>query len=468
MGVDASPFKDRNAAVFGLGRSGLAAARALHAAGAHVTAWDDDKDARASAESAGVSLADLYKTDWPQGCVLIVSPGVPLRFPAPHPVVARADSAGAEIIGDIELLARCLPGAAFIGVTGTNGKSTTTALIGHILKSAGRKAETGGNIGAPVMDLPALGAGGVYVLEMSSYQLDLTHTLVFDVAVFLNISNDHLDRHGGLEGYITAKRRIFGGQSGAHTAVIGVDDLHARAVFEDLKNTGAQNVIPVSGEGAAEGGVYAKDGVLYDNGELVMDLGELKTLRGRHNAQNAAAAWAACRAAGLGADDITAGMRSFKGLAHRQEHVTTVNGVLYVNDSKATNAEAAARALSSYSDIYWIAGGRAKDGGLGPVLDELANVHHAFLIGEAAEAFARELKGRVPAVTVSGDLKTAVAQARAQCAADSAKQQMAEPAVLLAPACASFDQFADFEARGDAFRALAAADGGETGLERAS
>lgn len=449
MAIDAFPFAGCPAAVFGLGRSGLSAALSLGRAGAEVAAWDDDEGARARAEAAGVPLTDLNTVDWSQHTTLVISPGVPLRDPEPHPVAAAAEAANCEVISDIELLARCQRDCAYIGVTGTNGKSTATALIGHIMQTAGREAEIGGNIGVPAMDLEPMGPEGVYVLEMSSYQLDLTRSVTFDVAVLLNISNDHLERHGGLEGYIAAKRQIFRRQTKPRTAVVGVDDPRARAIFEDLKKTGDQVVTPVSGEGPAAGGVYAADGVLYDDTEntaaAVMNLAAVKTLPGLHNAQNAAAAYAACRAAGLSAPVIAACINSFAGLAHRQERAGVVDGVLYVNDSKATNAEAAARALSSYENVFWIAGGRPKEGGLGPALKALSGVRRAFLIGEAADAFAQELKGRVP-VTVSGSLENAVAAAHKQAAAGGAGA-----AVLFSPACASFDQFTDFEARGGAF-----------------
>jgi UDP-N-acetylmuramoylalanine--D-glutamate ligase len=464
MSIDAFPFTGYPIAVFGLGRSGLAAAKALHEADAEVWAWDDDEGARARAKDAGVPLVDLYMADWSQHTTLVVSPGVPLHHPKPHPIVTLARNAGCEVIGDIELLARCQRDCAYIGVTGTNGKSTTTALIGHILQTAGREAEIGGNIGVPAMDLESMGPEGAYVLEMSSYQLDLTLSITFDVAVLLNISNDHLDRHGGLDGYIKAKRQIFHRQTKPRTAVVGVDDAHSRAVYDDLKKTGDQVVVPISGQGPAAGGVYVSAGTLFDDTEgsntPIMNLGVVKTLTGTHNAQNAAAAYAACRAAGLGAPVIAACINSYPGLVHRQERVDIVDGVLYVNDSKATNADAAARALASYQDIYWIAGGRPKDGGLEPVLDSLSSVRHAFLIGEAAAAFGQALDGRAP-YTVSGDLQTALDQARVMAAADRVEKGLAEPVVLLSPACASFDQFSDFEARGDAFRDLVEALPGE-------
>lgn len=457
MSIDAFPFTGYPIAVFGLGRSGLAAAKALHEADAEVWAWDDDEASRARAKDAGVPLVDLYMADWSQHTTLVIAPGIPLHHPKPHPVVDLARNAGCEVIGDIEILARCQRDCGYIGVTGTNGKSTTTTLIGHILEMAGRESDIGGNIGVPAMDLEPMGADGTYVLEMSSYQLDLTVSITFDVAVLLNISNDHLDRHGDLDGYIAAKRQIFHRQTKPRTAIVGVDDPHGIAIYETLKAAGDQVVVPISGKGPAVGGVYVSAGTLYDDTEgsntPIMNLGVVKTLPGEHNGQNAAAAYAACRAAGLGAPVIAACINSYPGLVHRQERIEIVDGVLYVNDSKATNADAAARALSSYDDIYWIAGGRAKEGGLGPIVDHLSTVRHAFLIGEAADAFGQALDGRV-SCTVSGDLQTALEQARVMAAADRVRLGLSEPVVLLSPACASFDQFPDFEARGDAFRDL--------------
>jgi len=455
MSIDAFPFTGYPIAVFGLGRSGLAAAQALHLSDAEVWAWDDNEEARNRAKELSIPLVDLYMADWSQHSTLVVTPGVPLHHPKPHPIVALAKKAGCEVIGDIELLARCERDCAYIGITGTNGKSTTTTLIGHILQISGRTADIGGNIGMPAMDLESMGTEGTYVLEMSSYQLDLTLSITFDVAVLLNISNDHLERHGGLDGYIAAKKQIFRRQTKPRTAIIGVDDPNSLAIFEALKKADDQVVIPVSGEGPAVGGVYVSNGTLYDDTEgtnmPIMNMGVVKTLPGSHNGQNAAAAYAACRAAGIASPVIAACINSYPGLVHRQERVDIVDGVLYVNDTKATNADAAARALGSYQDIYWIAGGRAKDGGLGPIMNNLKSVRHAFLIGEAAEQFGQALDGRVP-VTISRDLQTALENARAMATADRVALSLQEPVVLLSPACASFDQFEDFEARGDAFR----------------
>ncbi len=453
----------RNVAVFGLGRSGLSAAAALAAAGARVRAWDDAAPRRAAAQTLGIELVDLAALDdagWRDFACLVLSPGVPLTHPAPHPVVTRAKATGTEIVGDIELLGRTVAADAarprLIGVTGTNGKSTTTALLGHVLVASGRAARVGGNLGTPVLDLDRPGADGFYVLEVSSYQLDLAPSLTFDIAILINISPDHLDRHGGMDGYVAAKRKIFDRQGAGCVAVIGVDDPISQGILRELRGSGRQRVIPVSGAGPVEGGVFVENGMLRDDtegrAETVADLSRIATLPGIHNCQNAACATAAARAAGLSTEEIGAALSGYPGLAHRQEQVATMDGVRYINDSKATNVAAVAQALACYDHIYWIAGGRAKDEGLDALESLWPRVAHAFLIGEAADRFAAALKGRVP-VTQSGDLATAVARA-----SDAARRDgRAGAVVLLSPACASFDQFSDFEARGEAFRSAVAA-----------
>jgi len=454
--IDLGVFAGLPVAVFGLARSGLAAARALHASGAEVWAWDDSEDRRAAAAAADIPLVDLYGCNWRELTTLVLSPGIPHTHPTPHPIAARAREHGCEIIGDIELLARAQRNASYIGITGTNGKSTTTALVGHILQTAGRETAVGGNLGTPALTLDALDSGGFYVLEMSSYQLELTVSITFDVAVLLNITPDHLERHGGMAGYVKAKRQIFHRQTRPRTAVIGVDDEICRGIHQDLVDAGAQTVVPISGLARCAGGVYAAEGRLIDDTDdaavQVIDLREVVTLPGSHNWQNAAAAYAACRAAGLMPPVIAACLRSFPGLPHRQERVAVIDGVLYVNDSKATNVDAAAKALACYQDIYWIAGGRAKAGGLADLDPLLSRVVHAFLIGEAETAFAETLDGKVP-VARCGTLDRAVAAARDRALDDGRPH----PVVLLAPACASFDQYPDFEARGEAFRAAVAA-----------
>jgi UDP-N-acetylmuramoylalanine--D-glutamate ligase len=444
--------------VLGLGRSGLASAAALSAGGAEVWAWDDSAETRSRAREAGVELHDLSRADWSRVKLLVLSPGIPHHYPQPHPTVARAVAGGCPVVSDIEMFALADLPARTLGVTGTNGKSTTCALTGHILSQAGRRTEVGGNIGTAVLALESLDADGFYVLELSSYQLETTFSLACEVAVLLNVSPDHLERHGGLSGYIAAKRQIFKGQGPGKTAVVGVDDEISRGICEELRRDSGNSVVPISGEGPASGGVYALDGRLVDdmdgNGDTVLDLTDAPRLPGGHNAQNAAAAYAACRAVGLDRATIVNGLMSFPGLPHRQELVSVIEGIAYVNDSKATNAEAAARALACYKRIYWIAGGRAKNSSLEELKPFLSHIAKAFLIGEAQDFFASELGDQIPC-QLSGDLEHAVTQASEAARADLATDPEAEgPVVLLSPACASFDQFPDFEVRGDAFRQL--------------
>ncbi len=446
-------FAGRPVAVLGLGKSGLSAARALSEGGAKLRAWDDDSDRRAAGHEAGVNLVDPKGGGWDGIALLVPSPGVPLD----HWAVATARVAEVEIVGDVELLGRTVPEARYVGVTGTNGKSTTTALIGHILGLAGRPAAIGGNFGPPALDLDRLGPDGTYVLELSSYQLDLTADLAFDAAVLLNITPDHLERHGDMANYVAAKRRIFrrGDRDGA--AIVGVDDGPSREIFEALSAEGQRRVIPVCVGQPIAGGVAVIDGVLHDATggpqqaaeRVVLDLAKAPALPGAHNWQNAAAAYATARALELDSAVAAEALMSFPGLAHRLETIATIDGTRYINDSKATNAEAAARALACFENIHWIAGGRAKAGGLEPIAPHLARVAHAFLIGEAEEIFAAALEGRVP-YTRCGDLAAAVAEATAHA------QGKTGAVVLLSPACASFDQWQDFEARGDAFRSLVA------------
>lgn len=451
--IDLFPFAGYTVAVLGLGKSGIATAKALQSSEANVWAWDDNEDVRQRAREEGVPLVNLYTCNWDEVVTLVMSPGIPHTYPEPHDVAKIAKAKGIEIIGDIELLARAQREAGYIGITGTNGKSTTTTLIGHIMQVSGREVEIGGNLGQPVLEMYPLGSEGAYVLEMSSYQLETTLSITFDVAVLLNISEDHLGRHGGMEGYIKAKKNIFRRQTKPRTAVIGIDDEHCRKIYEELAAAGDQNIIPISGEQAVKGGVYCIDGVLVDDTEgtarVVLDLAVNPALKGSHNGQNAAAAYAACKAAGVNPAAITASIQSFAGLVHRQELVRLVDNVLYVNDSKATNADAASKALDAYDNIYWIAGGQAKEGGIASLDAYFGKIKKAFLIGEAANDFAETLSGKVECEISETLDKAVTAAAVAAKASDEAS-----PVVLLAPACASWDQFKSFEARGDAFRDL--------------
>ncbi|SUS03530.1 UDP-N-acetylmuramoylalanine--D-glutamate ligase [uncultured Defluviicoccus sp.] len=449
---------DKPYAVLGLGISGLAACRALIASGKSVWAWDDSAAARGTADSAGIPLFDLAGADLASAAALILSPGIPHTHPQPHPVVARARQAGCPVIGDGELLARARIRAECVGITGTNGKSTTTALIGHILQAAGRRCAVGGNLGTPILALDALDPTSVYVLEMSSYQLELTPNLVFNTALLLNISPDHLGRHGGMEGYIAAKTAIFRDGGPSATAIVGADDAACRRIGRTIAASGRRRVVFISGQTAVPGGVYALDGTLYDDRgggrQAVLDLAAAKALPGVHNAQNAAAALAAALALGVSHSAAAEAIASFPGLAHRQERIAVIDGVLFVNDSKATNVDAAVRALACYDAIYWIAGGRPKEGGLAGIEPSLAPVRAAFLIGEAEADFAATLAGKVPVQRCGALAQAVAAAARAAWADRSRAEGAAQPVVLLSPACASFDQFRSFEHRGDVFRTL--------------
>jgi UDP-N-acetylmuramoylalanine--D-glutamate ligase len=456
--IDVYPFHGFTVAVLGLGKSGLPTALALAASGAEVWAWDDSEDRRAEARAAGVNLVDLHAVELRELTTLVLSPGIPHTHPAPHGVVTRARAAGLEIVCDVDLLFRTQREAAYVGITGTNGKSTTTALVGHVLKHAKRRVEIGGNIGTAALSLEPLADGGTYVVEMSSYQLELSPTAVWDVAVLLNVSPDHLDRHGGMDGYVAAKMNIFQRQTRPRVAIVGVDDAISAGIHANLVRADDQAVIAISGTRQLESGVYVAEGILYDARDgkpvAIRDLSDCLTLPGAHNHQNAAAAAAVALQIGIPRAAIAEALATYPGLAHRQERIATLDGVLFVNDSKATNADAAARALGCYDKIQWIAGGQAKDGGIESLRPYFPRVAHAWLIGEAANDFARTL-GDVPH-TLAGDLASAVRGAFAA----------AKPGtvVLLSPACASWDQFRSFEHRGETFRGLVAGLSGNEGL----
>ncbi len=478
-------FEGRRIAVFGLGRSGITAARALHAGGAIPILWDDSVSSRMQAEAEGFAVEDLTGADWSAFAALVLSPGAPLTHPKPHWTVGKAKAAGVEVIGDIELFARAfaaLPAAdrpKVVAITGTNGKSTTTALIGWVLKQAGMKVAVGGNIGIGVLALPAPAEVAVYVIEVSSYQLDLTTGFAPDVAILTNISPDHLDRHGGMEGYVAAKARIF---AHAGLSLVGVDEEWGRGIATALAAEGRIGTLisahpgesrdPVlsreasasQDKGSSEhpqtghpmdwvpafsgmsGKVGVRPGSLSMAGGPSIDLTGARSLPGRHNAQNAAFAYAAARALGVSHAAAVEGLMTFPGLAHRMEEVGRLGRVRFINDSKATNADAARQALSSYERSFWIAGGRAKGGGIDDLEDLFPRVVEAFLIGEAAGPFAARL-GETPH-RISGDMASAV-----QAAYEGAAATGREEVVLLSPAAASFDQYPDFEVRGEAFRA---------------
>jgi UDP-N-acetylmuramoylalanine--D-glutamate ligase len=454
------PFvKDQTYAVLGLGKSGLTAARALTAGGAKVLAWDDGEKARAAAEAAGVTLTPLNDEASLAGVTaLVMSPGIAHSFPKAHPVAAAAKAKSIPLISDVELLLRAQSGSRFAGITGTNGKSTTTALLAHILKETGVRMDVGGNLGPAALGLEELGDAGTYVLELSSYQIELIHTAAFNLAILLNITPDHLDRHGGMDGYIAAKRRLFDMLKKTGIAVVGVDDEPSKTIAKEIAKLGVR-VVPVTvGQPLTSGnqgaGVWVQDGQLHDgrarDGKtFVADLTKAKALPGKHNWQNAAAAYAAARALWIDPKLAATAILSYPGLAHRQEKIADIAGVAFVNDSKATNADATSKALACYDAIYWIAGGLAKDGGIETLGPWHKSIRHAFLIGKAAEDFARTLDGKVP-YTICAELPAALDAAAKLAWAE----KITGATVLLSPACASFDQFANFEARGDAFRAL--------------
>jgi UDP-N-acetylmuramoylalanine--D-glutamate ligase len=454
--IEARTFAGRNVAVFGMGMSGLAAARSLIAGGAAVSVWDDGERGREAARAAGFALCDLKCADWTAIDALVLAPGVPLTHPEPHWTVKLARASGTEIIGDTEIFVRerkrSGTAAKVIAITGTNGKSTTTALTQHILAAAGLDAVLGGNIGKPVLELPAFADGRHYVIEFSSFQLDLTPSLDPGVAVLLNITPDHLDRHGSLEHYAAVKETVF---RNARAAVIGADDSYCNAIAERAAAK-ATRVVRISACQALQTGVYAEGSELFEAAEGMVQnrasLAGIGSLRGAHNAQNAAAALAAARSLDLPWGELAGALKSFPGLAHRMEEVRRLGPVLFINDSKATNAEAAERALLSFSNIYWIAGGRAKAGGIASLAPHFPRIKKAYLIGEAAPDFAATLRGSV-AFSHSETLTRAVAEAAADARADRAE----EAVVLLSPACASYDQFPNFEVRGEAFRSLAQA-----------
>jgi UDP-N-acetylmuramoylalanine--D-glutamate ligase len=449
----ATTFASKTVALFGLGGSGLATALALHVGGARVVACDDNPTSMAAAREKGIDIGDLKVADWSRFAALVLSPGVPLTHPESHWSARLAKAAGVEIIGDIELFCRerdkIAPDAPFVAITGTNGKSTTTALVAHILREAGRDVQMGGNIGTAILSLEPPARGRFHVIEMSSFQIDLTPSLRPSVGVLLNISPDHLDRHGTLENYAAIKERLV---ARAQTAIVGIDDDLSAAVAERRSKTGVP-VQVISSRMMGRNGVFADRGVLVraeaGTTRAVADLTSVRSLRGTHNAQNAAAAFAACEILGLTNEEIARGMRTFPGLPHRMEEVGCRGDAIFVNDSKATNADSTEKALASFEHIYWILGGKAKDGGIASLRGYFPKIAKAYLIGAATDEFAKILEGQVRFARC-GTLDKAVAQA----AEDARASAAPEPVVLLSPACASYDQYRNFEIRGDHFRAL--------------
>lgn len=457
--IVSTTFAKADVAVFGLARSGVASVKSLVEGGARVFAWDDKEENRAAAKREGAIVQPFDQWQWAKLKALILSPGVPLTHPAPHPVVVAAGDAGVEVIGDMELFAREIrsdrnkPGRApVIAITGTNGKSTTTALIGHILTQCGFDAEVGGNIGKSALDLTPPNGKTIYVLEVSSYQVDLSPGLTPDVSVLTNITPDHIDRHGSLENYAAVKARLLAQTAKDGQVCIGVDDAHTSSIYTRFSSNGGAEAVPVSVGKVLGRGIFVLDGALYDaqaqRASQVMNMAAAAHLPGTHNWQNAALAYAAVKRFVKDPRLVASAITSFPGLAHRIEDVGRIGKVRFINDSKATNAEATERALICFPDIFWIAGGRPKEGGIEGLKSHFDRISKAYLIGEAANAFAKTLNG-TPHV-ISGTLEKAVAAAFADARNDSSSS----PVVLLSPACASFDQFKDYEARGDAFRDL--------------
>lgn len=449
--------RGKNVFVVGLGKAGKAMLAALKAGGAEAIAWDDKQEARTDAAAAGYTIVEPDAIDWKRIDLLVMSPGVPLYLPTPHPAAALARRANVPIVGEVELLFRECPETRYVGITGTNGKSTTTELVAHLLRAGGLPVEVGGNLGVPAVALDAPKPGTIYVLEMSSYQLDLVETVRFEVSVLLNLSVDHQERHGSMDGYIKAKRRIFANQQAGDMAIIGWDDNYCRSLLTEMKKSHNARIAGVGRSGGdAEPDLRVRysgnilEVVSGENIAMRFDLAKAESLQGPHNAQNAAAAVAVALYFGVDASVIQQGLESFKGLPHRMEIIAKRGGVVFVNDSKATNADSAEQALKSFKNIFWIAGGKPKAGDRLNLDIVKSSVSKAYLIGEAEETLGRQLEGVVP-YEKCGDLANAFERARADSVTSSAA------VVLLSPACASFDQWQNFEERGNAFRKMAEA-----------
>jgi UDP-N-acetylmuramoylalanine--D-glutamate ligase len=448
-------LKGKKIVVFGLGKAGLSAVQKLSLCDVKIIAADDSVDAMQKLNARNlpnVSVTAISDINWKEVQYLLLSPGVPFTHPQPHEVVKLAQKVGCPIVCDVEFLYKANKDAKFIGITGTNGKSTTTSLIGHVMKQSGLKVTVGGNIGIPVLDLESLDEDGFYVVEMSSYQLDLIDEMKFTISVWLNITPDHIDRHGDIAGYIKAKKHIFAHQKKNEVAIIGVDEEHSKKLYEDLKKDKViGNIIPISVEHILPYGVSMINGVIYDNisDKKIIKLEELKYLRGKHNAQNIAAAYVAVKFAGVTENNFVESLTSFKGMPHRMQYIANKNGIIYVNDSKATNAEAASKALDTYDNIYWLAGGVQKEGGIESLRKFFPKIKHAFLFGQARDEFAQTMKGYVE-YSIFSNMEEAFKAARSLATKDNTK----DPVILLSPACASFDQWQNFEARGEAFAKL--------------
>lgn len=460
--IKISRYAGKTVAIMGFGQSGRATAYALRAGGASIKLWDDNPERRAAAVTDGFDVANLLSLNWGEVACLIWSPGIPHTLPNLHPVIQAARAVSLTPICDIALLMQSESTAIRVGITGTNGKSTTTALTSHILKASGYRTVAGGNFGLPVLSFPPLDDKGIYIIELSSYQLELTPNLALNIAVLLNILPDHLDRHGGMDGYISTKHSLFKSLNEAGTAVIGVDDTPSLLLQKKLKKNRFR-VISVSTRKTAD--IYVKGGMLIDSLSNMrpVDLNSIPTLQGQHNGQNAAAAFAVAKALGVRLPIINSAMRTFPGLAHRQELIAIIGGVHYINDSKATNSDAVEKAIARYkgASLYWIAGGQAKPGGIKTLSRLLLqHVRHAFLIGDAASSFSVTLTDWQVPHTLCNTLCVAVTKAHALA---TQEYFLGKRIVLLSPACASWDQFNSFEHRGLTFRSLVEALPGQRG-----
>ena len=451
-------YHEKKIAVLGLGRSGMASAAALIASGAEVSVWDDNEQVRKKAESAGLVVKDFSDFSKHDADALIVAPGIAHRGKDMHAAIHSAREQNIPVWGDLELFSQYLTAIPkedrpiLIMVTGSNGKSTTTALMHHVLKYSNRNVQMGGNIGIPVLALQALGKGGIYVIEASSFQLDVTETLRPDFAVWLNISSDHIDRHGSLKNYIAAKQKIFTAQQKDDSVIIGVDDSASQKTCTELFSKGERNIIPISSRRALASGVHVTGGILWDaiNGEgkqITNLVKHLPSLLGRHNAQNIAATYSVCHSLKLPEQKIVKAMKSFQGLPHRMELVGCFSGIRYINDSKATNSAASIEALRSFDSIYWIAGGEAKEKDFTQLRAEMHSVQRIYLIGKASAEMKEVFEGYKP-VMETKSLHHAVVLASYHAIQEKKKNAV----ILLSPACASFDQFKNFEERGQEFK----------------
>ncbi|EJF74946.1 UDP-N-acetylmuramoyl-L-alanine--D-glutamate ligase [Bartonella birtlesii] len=458
--ISVTCYKGQKVALFGLGQSGLAAAQALMRGGAEVVAWDDKPSSVQEAFQLDIPISDFRQENWSEFVALILAPGVPLTYPHPHWVVEKARQANIEIVGDIELFVRarnhflqhhgfCDRDVPFIAITGTNGKSTTTVLLAYLLEQMGYDVQVGGNIGTAILTLKPFVKKRIYVIECSSFQIDLTPSLQPTIGVLLNLTPDHIDRHGNFAHYVQAKKRLV---FGAAHAVISVDDAVCQDLYQQLLDEG-HSVEAVSKKNFVESGFYADEAKLFSvrqgRRQMLADLASMPALRGSHNAQNALMALATLQVLKITSPYMNKHLASYKGLAHRMQQVHKMGSVLFINDSKATNADATAPALSAFHDIFWIVGGQAKEGGIDSLRVFFHKIHKAYLIGSAAEEFADVIGSSFP-FSMSLTLENAVHEAFV----DAMRCQAKEVVVLFSPACASYDQFKNFEERGEAFVSL--------------